>query len=176
MTLIPTKRVQMANRLPALSRRLLLGIFAAAQLSPNAHGQVPNDQTLPQIAVNQEAKDVETKLELLKQELFLAQQQITFLSSLHQFENHMQIRRVMFPSGKELIPAYTFAPLKIETAKRYPGLVIVHGAFHGRLDWRFFDLIDCAVTRGYVVIFPEYRGSSGYGDQLYKNNYGKIGR
>lgn len=150
----------------------ILAMLAVAQLAPVVLAQVPNDQTLPRIAVNQEAKDVETRLELLQQELYLAQQQITFLSSLHQFENHMQIRRVMFPSGKELIPAYTFSPLKIEAGKRYPGLVIVHGAFHGRLDWRFFDLIDYAVTKGYAVIFPEYRGSSGYGDQLYKNNYG----
>ena len=57
-------------------------------------------------------------------------------------------------------------------AKRYPGLVIVHGAFHGHLDWRFFDLIKYAVSKGYVVMFPEYRGSSGYGDVRYKNNYG----
>jgi dipeptidyl aminopeptidase/acylaminoacyl peptidase len=60
----------------------------------------------------------------------------------------------------------------LDTAKKYPGLIVVHGGFHSHLDWRFFDLIDFAVTKGYVVMFPEYHGSSGYGDQVYKNNYG----
>jgi len=136
-----------------------------------AQGQTPLDSTTPRIAVNQEAKDVETKLELMQQELYAAQQQIVFLS-LREFADRMTYRRVLFPSGKELVPAYIFTPRALDSRKQYPGLVIVHGAFHGRLDWRFFDLINYAVARDYIVIFPEYRGSSGYGDQVYKNNYG----
>jgi dipeptidyl aminopeptidase/acylaminoacyl peptidase len=141
-------------------------------LTGDAYAQVEVDSTTPRIAVNQEAKDVQTKLELLQQELYQEQQQVMYLSLLHQYEDRMQIRRSLFPSGKELVPGYIFSPKKIDSAKKYPGLVLVHGAFHGRLDWRFFDLIDYAVTKGYVVMFPEYRGSSGYGDVHYKNNYG----
>jgi dipeptidyl aminopeptidase/acylaminoacyl peptidase len=144
---------------------LLLSVTGMAQTP------VPSDSTTPRIAVNQEAKDVETRLELMQQELYAAQQQIVFLS-LRQFEDRMTYRRVLFPSGKEIVPAYIFSPRSTDSSRRYPGLVIVHGAFHGRLDWRFFDLIEYAVGHGYVVMFPEYRGSSGYGDQLYKNNYG----
>src|SRR5215831_8352536 len=129
-----------------------------------ACAQTVNDSTTPRIAVNQEAKDVETRLELLQQELYIAQQQLTFLS-LRQFDEHMSFRRVMFPSGKELVPAYIFKPKPLSAGK-HPGLMVVHGAFHGRLDWRFFDLIDYAVCQGYVVMFPEYRGSEGYGDQI----------
>jgi dipeptidyl aminopeptidase/acylaminoacyl peptidase len=141
-------------------------------LTASAKAQLAIDDTSPRIALNQEAKDVQTKLELLQQELYQAQQQVMYLSLQHQFEDRMQIRRSLFPSGKELVPGYIFSPKKIDTSKRYPGLIIVHGAFHGRLDWRFFDLIDAAVSKGYVVMFPEYRGSSGYGDVHYKNNYG----
>jgi len=50
--------------------------------------------------------------------------------------------------------------------------VIVHGGFHEKLDWRFFKLIDMAVSHGYAVIFPEYRGSTGYGETVYRNSYG----
>jgi dipeptidyl aminopeptidase/acylaminoacyl peptidase len=137
-----------------------------------AFAQVPNDTTAPRIALNQEAKDMETKLELLQQELAQAEQQLTFLTSLHDLEDHIRVQRVMYPSGKELVPAYVFSPRKLEPSKKYPGLVMLHGGFHSHLDWRFFDLIDYAVNKGYVVIFPEYHGSSGYGDQIYKNNYG----
>lgn len=140
-----------------------------------AVAQTPDlDSTSPRIALNQEAKDTQTKLELLQQELDQAQQQIMFLNLVYQYEDRLQIRRTLFPSEKELVPAYIFSPKKIDASKRYPGLVVVHGAFHGHLDWRFFDLIDYAVSKGYVVMFPEYRGSSGYGDVHYKNNYGNT--
>ena len=136
-----------------------------------AVAQVASDNTTPRIAVNQEAKDTATQLSILQQELYVAQQEITFLS-LRGYEDHMAAKRVLFPSGKEIVPAYIFTPRAVDRNRKYPGLVIVHGAFHGRLDWRFFDLIEFAVNKGYVVMFPEYRGSAGYGDQHYKNNYG----
>src|SRR5262245_45318616 len=116
--------------------------------------QVPADQTSPRIALNQEATDVQTRLELLQQELYQQQQQVMYLTLLRQYDDRLQIRRSLFPSGKELVPGYIFAPKSADRNKRYPGLIIVHGAFHGRLDWRFFDLIDYAVSKGYVVMFP----------------------
>jgi dipeptidyl aminopeptidase/acylaminoacyl peptidase len=154
-----------------MNKTLVVGLVIAAGVL----AQTPAlDSTSPRIALNQEAKDTQTKLELLQQELDQAQQQIMFLNLLRQFEDHLQVRRTLFPSDKELVPAYIFSPKKIEAGKRYPGLVLVHGAFHGHLDWRFFDLIEFAVSKGYVVMFPEYRGSSGYGDVHYKNNYGNT--
>lgn len=132
----------------------------------------PPDMTAPRIAVNQEAKDTVTKLDLLQQEIYIAEQQLTWLTLLQQYQDRLHVERVMFPSDKELVPGYIFTTPKIDKSKRYPGLVIVHGAFHGHLDWRFFDLIEYAVSRGFVVIFPDYRGSSGYGDVIYKNDYG----
>lgn len=150
--------------------RLTLVLLVALPLA----AQVPTDQTSPRIAVNQEAKDVQTRLELLQQELYQEQQQVMYLELLHQYEDHMLIRRSLFPSGTELVPGYIFSPKPLDKSKKYPGVIIVHGAFHGRLDWRFFDLIDYAVCKGYVVMFPEYRGSEGYGDVHYKNNYGNT--
>jgi dipeptidyl aminopeptidase/acylaminoacyl peptidase len=134
--------------------------------------QAQIDTTTPRIAVNQEAKDVQTRLELLQQELYMNEQQVMFLNLLLQYQDRLQVRRTMYPSGKELVPGYIFSPKNIDKSRKYPGLVMVHGAFHGHLDWRFFDLIEYAVGKGYVVMFPEYRGSSGYGDVHYKNNYG----
>src|SRR5260370_15222923 len=147
---------------------IVMGLVAAS-----ASAQSPAlDPTTPRIALNQEAKDSQTKLELLQQELGQAQQQIMFLELLKQYEGRIQVRRMPYPSDKEMIPGYIFSPQQIEKGKRYPGLVFVHGAFHGHLDWRYFDLIEYAVSKGYIVMFPEYRGSSGYGDAHYVNNYG----
>ena len=134
--------------------------------------QLPTDTTTPRIAVNQEAKDTATKLDILQQELYVAEQQVTFLSLLVEYQDRLHVERVMFPSDKVLVPAYVFTPVKLDKTRRYPGLVVVHGAFHGHLEWQLFDLIEFAVSKGYIVIFPEYRGSSGYGDVHYKNSYG----
>ena len=150
--------------------RKISHVITAALIASAAFAQAV-DTTAPRIAVNQEAKDTATKLDIIQQELYVAQQEIMFLT-LAQYQDRMTSKRVMYPSGKEIVPGYVFTPKSLDRNKKYPGLVIVHGGFHGRLDWRFFDLIEFAVNKGYVVMFPDYRGSSGYGDVLYKNNYG----
>lgn len=153
----------------------LLGVLfnvVAALMSAAAVAQTAVDTTSPRIAINQEATDTATRLELLQHELYAQQQDVTFLTLPRQYDDHMLIRRTLFPSGHELIPGYIFSPKPLDRGRSYPGLVIVHGGFHGRLEWRFFDLIDHAVRAGYVVIFPEYRGSAGYGDVHYQNGYG----
>ena len=43
----------------------------------------------------------------------------------------------------------------------------MHGGFHYSLDDEFFGFIERFVREGYVVIFPEYRGSRGYGEERY---------
>jgi dipeptidyl aminopeptidase/acylaminoacyl peptidase len=151
--------------------RLCLAL-PALLVATAAFAQARVDTTTPRIAVNQEATDTPTRLELLQHELYSQQQDVMFLTLLRQYDEHILIRRNLFPSGQELVPAYTFSPKPLDKSRSYPALVIVHGGFHGRLDWRFFDLIDYAVRAGYVVIFPEYRGSSGYGGVHYENQYG----
>ena len=144
---------------------LLLDRLSVAQ-------EVPTDETIPRIATNQEAKDTETKLDLIQQELEEEAQETTFLAFQEQYRDRMHIDRFLYPSEKQLVPGYVFTSAHLDKNKKYPGLVIVHGAFHGRLDWRFFDLIDFAVSKGYVVMFTDYRGSRGYGEVIYKNDYG----
>jgi dipeptidyl aminopeptidase/acylaminoacyl peptidase len=146
--------------------------LAALIMTADAFAQPAVDTTSPRIATNLEATDTPTRLELLQHELYTQQQEVMFLTLLRQYDDRMLMRRTLFPSGRELVPAYIFSPKPLDRGHRYPGLVIVHGGFHGRLEWRFFDLIDHAVRAGYVVIFPEYRGSAGYGEVHYQNGYG----
>jgi dienelactone hydrolase len=65
------------------------------------------------------------------------------------------------------IPAYLFQPLRKRGAKGHAALVWVHGGVHG--DWAatMWPFVREAVERGYVVICPEYRGSTGYGEKHY---------
>ncbi|HJR61919.1 MAG TPA: alpha/beta fold hydrolase [Vicinamibacterales bacterium] len=71
------------------------------------------------------------------------------------------------------IPAYLFQPLKKRGAKGHAAMVWVHGGVHGDWSITMWPFVREAVERGYVVICPEYRGSTGYGEKHYKEiDYG----
>src|SRR5437868_2676469 len=76
----------------------------------------------------------------------------------------VRLERVNYPNYEnQLTPAYVFTPIILDPAKKYPGLVVLHGSNHGHFGPEYFRLIRAAVEKGYAVIFPEYRGSAGYG-------------
>jgi dipeptidyl aminopeptidase/acylaminoacyl peptidase len=149
---------------------LTLGLALPAAKAPAQ--SVAADPTSPRIATNQEANDVPTRLGLIEQEVQQARQEAMYSNLLREYDAQMLIRRTQFASGTALVPAYVFSPKPFDKGKRYPGLVIVHGAWHGSMDWHFFDLIAYAVGKGYIVIFPEYRSSTGYGETNAKSNFG----
>jgi len=62
------------------------------------------------------------------------------------------------------IPAYLFQPLQKRGAKGHAALVWVHGGVHGNWGINMFPFVKEAVERGYVIIAPDYRGSTGYGE------------
>ena len=64
------------------------------------------------------------------------------------------------------IPAYVFSPLTTRP-KGHAAMVWVHGGVHGNWDQNYLPFIIEAVQRGYVVLAPEYRGSTGYGEKLH---------
>jgi dipeptidyl aminopeptidase/acylaminoacyl peptidase len=65
------------------------------------------------------------------------------------------------------IPAYLFQPLQKRGPKGHAALVWVHGGVHGNWGITMFPFVKEAVARGYVVICPEYRGSTGYGEAFH---------
>ena len=70
------------------------------------------------------------------------------------------------------IPAYLFSPMNLGNTK-HVALVWVHGGVHGDWDTALYPFIVEAVKRGYVILTPDYRGSTGYGDEWMKKiDYG----
>ena len=61
------------------------------------------------------------------------------------------------------IPAYLFQPLDKRGPRRHAAMIWVHGGVHGTWTEMFWPFVREAVERGYVVIAPDYRGSTGYG-------------
>src|SRR5687768_456809 len=65
------------------------------------------------------------------------------------------------------IPAYLFQPINKRGPKGHAAMVWVHGGVHGDWGTTMFPFVREAIERGYVVIAPEYRGSTGYGAAHY---------
>ncbi len=81
----------------------------------------------------------------------------------------MECTKVTYRSsvGDMDIPAYVFQPLNRRGTRGHAAMVWVHGGVHGNWSISYFPFVREAVQRGYVVIAPEYRGSTGYGEGLY---------
>lgn len=71
-------------------------------------------------------------------------------------------------------------PAGFDANKKYPLLVVVHGG----PGWASFPIFsDCFnekypieqfIEKGFIVLEPNYRGSSGYGNEFLKSNYRKL--
>jgi len=82
----------------------------------------------------------------------------------------MEFRKVTYRSraGGMTIPAYLFAPLQKRGAGGHAAMVWVHGGVHSDMKETYLPFIREAVQRGYVVITPDYRGSTGHGKAMYE--------
>ncbi|WP_404712731.1 alpha/beta hydrolase family protein [Sphingomonas sp. MMS24-J13] len=69
-----------------------------------------------------------------------------------------------------MVPAFLTLPPGKENAKGLPAIVMPHGGPSDRDSWGFDWLPQFYAARGFAVLQPEYRGSSGYGDAWYQNN------
>jgi len=69
--------------------------------------------------------------------------------------------------------AYVFIPQKLNRTKKYPLLVLPHGGVHGDFTTYHTHIIREMMAQGYIVVAPEYRGSTGYGRDFYERiDYG----
>src|SRR5262249_55674678 len=62
------------------------------------------------------------------------------------------------------IPAYLTLPPGREAAKGLPAIVLPHGGPSDRDEWGFDWQPQFFAARGFAVLQPNFRGSSGYGD------------
>jgi dipeptidyl aminopeptidase/acylaminoacyl peptidase len=69
-----------------------------------------------------------------------------------------------------MIPGYLTLPPGIESPKDLPAIVMPHGGPSARDYWRFDWLAQFFASRGFAVLQPNFRGSTGYGDDFFKKN------
>ncbi|WP_080507468.1 alpha/beta fold hydrolase [Bryobacter aggregatus] len=73
------------------------------------------------------------------------------------------------------IPAYLTLPKGL-SAKGLPVLVVPHGGPWARDSWGFNSMAQFFANRGYAVLSPNFRGSTGYGKKFLNAGNGEWGR
>ena len=70
---------------------------------------------------------------------------------------------------------YVFVPKTLDRARKHPLIVLPHGGVHGDFTTYYVHIVREMVGRGWVVVAPEYRGSTGYGRDFYEAiDYGGL--
>jgi dipeptidyl aminopeptidase/acylaminoacyl peptidase len=71
--------------------------------------------------------------------------------------------------------SYVFVPRRAEPAGKRPLLLLPHGGVHGDFDTYYTHVVRELMEEGYVVVAPEYRGSTGYGREYWEAiDYGGL--
>ena len=80
---------------------------------------------------------------------------------------HMaRMKAIRYPSSDGLeIPAFLTLPKGV-AAKGLPTIVVPHGGPWARDGWGFNNLAQFLANRGYAVLQPNFRGSTGYGKKF----------
>jgi dipeptidyl aminopeptidase/acylaminoacyl peptidase len=99
----------------------------------------------------------------------------TFLVVRDQLEgvNLAKVKPVSYPAADgEMVPGYLTLPPGVETAKGLPAIVLPHGGPGARDEWGFDWQSQYYASRGFAVLQPNFRGSTGYGDAwLHENGF-----
>src|SRR5438105_495448 len=81
----------------------------------------------------------------------------------------MDYRKIVVKSriGDGEVPMYRYQPLAERAPHAHAAMVWIHGGVHGDLSEGAWPFVKEAIDRGYVIIAPAYRGSTGYGRAYY---------
>ena len=80
------------------------------------------------------------------------------------------MKAVSYPAADGTqIPAYLTLPPG-STGKGIPAIVMPHGGPGARDEWGFDWLVQYFAVRGFAVLQPNFRGSTGYGSSWYQKN------
>ncbi|HEU4968621.1 S9 family peptidase [Sphingomonas sp.] len=72
-------------------------------------------------------------------------------------------------SDGTMVPGYLTLP-PASSGKNLPAIVMPHGGPEAHDEWGFDWLAQYYANRGYAVLQPNYRGSTGYGDSWFQKN------
>jgi dipeptidyl aminopeptidase/acylaminoacyl peptidase len=92
-------------------------------------------------------------------------------------EDMVEPQLVHYPSkdGKWTISALVYVPYNLPRNGEHPAIVYVHGGPTAQTVNTFNRFVQYMVNQGYLVIAPNYRGSTGYGKEFQQANLFDMG-
>lgn len=115
-------------------------------------------------------------------EVFLDDQKITNENGFFKGKRKSNRELISWKSTDGLeIEGVLSTPVDFDSNIKYPLLVVIHGGpawasfpiFSGCFNEKY--PIEQFIEKGFIVLEPNYRGSSGYGNEFLKANYRKLG-
>jgi dipeptidyl aminopeptidase/acylaminoacyl peptidase len=103
--------------------------------------------------------------------------QVTHLAAPGLDSSHVPVSRIVHYKSADgtVISAILNMPFNLKRDGSAPGVVIPHGGPTGQTQDRFSRLAVALASRGYVVIQPNPRGSTGYGMAFQNANHQDLG-
>lgn len=84
------------------------------------------------------------------------------------FKDSLRFNKLKFHS-------YVFIPKSVKQNRKYPLIVLSHGGVHSNFAQGMVHIVRELLSQGYIIIAPEYRGSTGYGKGIYESiDYGGL--
>src|SRR5229473_3345645 len=92
-------------------------------------------------------------------------------------EDMVEPQLVHYPSkdGKWTISAFVYVPYNLPRNGQHPAIVFVHGGPTAQTMNTFNRFVQYMANQGYIVIAPNYRGSTGYGKEFQHANLFDMG-
>jgi dipeptidyl aminopeptidase/acylaminoacyl peptidase len=92
-------------------------------------------------------------------------------------DNMVEPHLVHYPSkdGKWTISAFVYVPYNLPRNGEHPAIVYVHGGPTAQTMNTFNRFVQYMANQGYIVIAPNYRGSTGYGKEFQHANLFDMG-
>jgi dipeptidyl aminopeptidase/acylaminoacyl peptidase len=92
-------------------------------------------------------------------------------------EDMVEPHLIHYPSkdGKWTISAFVYVPYNLPHNPEHPAIVYVHGGPAAQTVNTFNRFVQYMANQGYIVIAPNYRGSTGYGKQFQQANLFDMG-
>lgn len=164
---------------------LLLGLVPAAA----SRGQEPPEGSAADLGKRLEA--LERKVDAQRYNFDMLLKQVDDILWFHRVGDVADIDKVFIPTvpnpkGEETygianerhplkIWSYVFVPKKLDRGRKAPLIILPHGGVHGDFTTYHTHIIREMMEEGYVVVAPEYRGSTGYGQGFEQSiDYGGL--
>jgi len=155
-------------------RKVLMSLlfFLAAQ----AFSQAPEPATAKALAAHDRGTDRQFEEIVKSSDDVLWHFRIGDVASFDKVRLTSKPERNENPTGQGagnpmIIPAYVFTPKNLHG--KAPLIVLIHGGVHGDFNTFYTHIVRELIDQGYVIIAPEYRGSTGYGGDFYQQiDYG----